>query len=352
MDTRQKKRQAAPTGKRRAARPGTTTEQRKASQAPRKKPVQTQRKAAAPAKRKPVQRAPRSTPPQPERRPTPDVVYTPAKPFNRNRLLLQLTTVVAVVLALTFGISIFFKVETVTVSGAEKYSAWTVKEASGIQVGDNLLTFGKAKASGKITAALPYVESVRIGIKLPDTVNIEIKELDVAYAIKDGADSWWLMTAEGRIVEKVDNGTAGEYTKIIGVQLQDPASGQQALALENQQMPDPTAESTEETVITVPVTVKASDRLTAALSILQYLEDEEVFGNVVSVDVTDLGNIELWYGQQYQVILGDTSQLSYKISLMNGAINGEKGLKEYDSGILDITFTTSQGEVVIYEPFD
>lgn len=360
MDTKQRKPQSRSSGKKttkkvpgktaavgkKPVRPAAATKTRGHAAAEQKKTAVPQRKPAP--RRRPVTQAK----PAPQPKPTPDVVYTPAKPFNRNRLLLRLTTVVAVVLALTFGISIFFKVDTVTVSGNRKYSAWTVKEASGIQQGDNLLTFGKAKASGRITAALPYVESVRIGIKLPDTVNIEIKELDVAYAIQDGTENWWLMTAEGRVVEKVEAGIASEYTQVLGVMLQTPVSGQPAAALEPQQQSDPTDESTEETVVTVPVTVTAADRLTAALSILQYLEEEELFDNVVSVDVNSLGNIQLWYGQQYHVMLGDASQLSYKISLMNGAINGENGLKEYDSGILDITFTTSQGEVVIYEPFD
>ena len=37
------------------------------------------------------------------------IQYTPAKPFNRTRFLLHLATVVAVVLAVLLGMSIFFK---------------------------------------------------------------------------------------------------------------------------------------------------------------------------------------------------------------------------------------------------
>ena len=51
------------------------------------------------------------------------IQYTPAKPFNRNRFLLRLATVAAVVLALVMGMSIFFKVNQVYVSGAEKDKA-------------------------------------------------------------------------------------------------------------------------------------------------------------------------------------------------------------------------------------
>ncbi len=316
MDTRKTKRPSAQTG-----RTGAST-------ATRKKPVAAKK--------------PSST--KTARRPAPEVVYTPAKPFNRNRLLLRLATVVAVVFALTFGISIFFKVENVNLAGTEKYDAWTVMEASGIRQGDNLLTFGKAKACGKITAALPYVESVRIGIKLPDTVNIEIKELDVVYSICDSAGAWWLMTAEGRMVEQVDGATAGEYTKILGVTLDSPSTGDQAVAQEAQ--PDPTAE-TGETVISA---VRGSDRLAAALDILVHLEANGIIGDAASVDVSDLGSMELWYGQRYQVMLGDTTQLGYKIRCMDAAINGDSGLKEYDSGVLDITFTIKEDQV-IYEPF-
>ncbi len=339
MDTKQKTRQGATKKSASAAtkRPQSRKTAPAQAQARKQRTTAQQRKKTRPVA---AQTAPR-----------PDVVYTPATPFNRNRLLLQLATVVAVVLAMTFGMSIFFKVENVTVSGAEKYDAWTVMQASGIQKGDNLLSFGKAKACGRITTALPYVESVRIGIKLPDTVNIEISELDVVYAAKDGADNWWLITSEGKVIEQVDSATAGEYTAVVGVQLDAPSVGATALALEPQPETDPTAETTEAPLFTVPVTVTAKDRLNTALTILQCLEDNSIIGAAASVNVTDLGNIELWYGQQYQVMLGDNTDLTYKIRCMNSAINGENGLKEYDSGILDISFRLKEDQIV-YKSFD
>lgn len=275
-------------------------------------------------------------------RPTPEVVYTPPKPFSRNRLLLHLATIVAVVIAVIFGMSIFFKVENVVVSGTRTYSAWAVREASGIQQGDNLLTFSKPKASGLIRAALPYVKSVRIGIKLPDTVNIEIVETDVVYSVRDGGGYWWLMTSEGRVVEQVDSAKAGEYTTALGVQLANPAVNQDAVAVE--QAPAETDPSTGETV---PVTVRGSQRLEAVLSILQYLEQNGIIGQAASVDVSDLGRIKLWYGQQYEVILGDNTQLSYKISCLKSAVDQ---MDEYQNGVLDISFTTWPDQVG-YTPF-
>ena len=284
---------------------------------------------------------------QRKKKPTPDVVYIPAKPFNRNRLLLSLAITLAVVLALSFSISIFFSVEVVTVSGAEKYDAWTVKEASGIQYGDNLLSFGKAKAVGKIKLALPYVNTVRIGIKLPDTVNIEITEWDVLYSIRDEANRWWLLNSEGKIVDNVDSATAGEYTTILGVALQNPMEGQPAKALETSNATD----SEGETLMSV---VRASDKLSTALTIISCLEDNGIIGEVASVDVSDLGNLELWYGQRFQVRLGDSMDINYKIKCLKSVVKGndeKNSLKEYDSGILDISFTIKENQV-IYDPFD
>ena len=139
---------------------------------------------------------------------TPAVIYTDPKPFNRIRLLQQLLLVAAVVVAFVLALSVFFKVETITVSGADTYSPWAIREASGIVEGEGLLTFSRARASAQIRAKLSYVDKVRIGIKLPDTVIIYIEEIDVAYAIQDQDGIWWLMTSEGRIVEQSDSASA------------------------------------------------------------------------------------------------------------------------------------------------
>ena len=81
-------------------------------------------------------------------------VYTPPKAFNRRRLWLQLATVFAIVLALVFGMAIFFKVETVKVAGVDKYTEYQIREASGIQDGDNMLSLSKSTISSRIMQSL------------------------------------------------------------------------------------------------------------------------------------------------------------------------------------------------------
>lgn len=265
-----------------------------------------------------------------------DVVYLPAQRFSRNRLILQLVTVAAVVIALLLGISVFFKVETIMVSGNVKYTAWDVSNASGIKEGENLLTFGIPQAVARIQAALPYVEDVRIGIKLPNTVNIEIVESEVVYSVKASDDTWWLVSSAGKVVEKVPDGGQKGYTEILGVALDSPVAGEQVVAFES------TGTQTDAEGNPIPVTVTQAQRLTTALDITDYLERNGIIGKATSIDVSDLGSIELWYGQQYQVELGDDSQLLYKISCLKSALDK---MEPYQSGILDISFTTWPDQV-------
>lgn len=275
------------------------------------------------------------------KQPTPAVIYTQPAAFNRNRLLIQLFTVTAVVVALVLGLSVFFKVETITVSGAQVYTEWAIKEASGISEGDNLLTFSHARSAALIKANLPYVDTVRFGINLPDTVNIIVEEDDVVYAIQDQNGTWWLMNSDGRVVEMGNNSKASGHTQILGVTLDNPVPDEKGIATES--VPTETDANGE----LLPVTLTGAQKLNVVLQILKALEENGIVGEIASVDVNRLEDIILWYGSRYQVNLGDTSRLEYKIACMNDVI---LQMSEWQSGILDISFNIWTGQVG-YTPF-
>lgn len=294
--------------------------------APRRKPPQASstNKATAP-RRKIVKEEPR---------PLQDVVYIPPKPFMRNRLLLRLATVAAIVLALVLAMAVFFRVEHVHVSGMDQYTAWDISEASGIEKGESLFSLGLPGAAAKIKA-LPYVKDVRIGIKLPNMVMIEITEVRVTYAVKAQNDDWWLVDSGGRVIEKVAENVQDEYTKILGVHILNPKAGQQSVAHETAK-PEVDADGN-----TIPVTVTAAQQLTTALSIADQLEANGVIGQAASIDVNDMGNLQVWYGEQYQIKLGDESQLAHKINLAKGAIDS-LSQESHNSGVLDVSFTVDK----------
>lgn len=278
--------------------------------------------------------------PEPEKNPPrheeETVVYTPAKPFHRKKLMLQLLTVVAVAVAACVGLSIFFKVDTVSVSGMEKYSYETVTEAADIREGDSLLFFSRAEVSSKILQKLPYVKSVRIGITLPGTVNIVIEEVEVVYSIRDVVGNWWLISSAGMVLEKTDGATATSCMTVEGVMLTNPIPGEQAVAAESTGNGD------------APVTVLGVDRLNAALAVMQAMEKNEIFSQFSTVDVTNIHDLRLWYGTDYQFKLGQTTDLNLKLAYVKGAL--AEILADYPAGTLDVSNPTDSGKMP-FQPF-
>ena len=325
---------------------------RRVTSASRKKTAAKRPRPSAPAaaEKKAPQRRRTIRPP---RKNMPAMIYTKPTTFNLHRLLIRLLSVTAVVLALTMGLSVFFKIEVITVSGAETYSEYRVREASGIQEGDGLLTFSRARAAARIRAELPYADRVRFGIKLPNTVIIDIEELEVVYAVQSTDGLWWFITSEGRVVEQTDKGTASTYTQIVGVELQSPEKNEMAVAAADpadlrtisQESTDPTA--TEDPLV-IPVTVTNAERLAAALRILKALEANDIVGEVATVDVENLTDIMLDYGGRYDVELGGTNDLEYKIDCMCDVI---AQMSDYEMGTLDVSFNMWQDKVE-FKPAD
>lgn len=284
----------------------------------------------------------RSSSQQTQKKVSPEVIYLPPKPMARSRFFLQLATVVAVVLALIFSLTLFFEVREVLVNGTAKYTPYEIWQASGIAMksettsGDGLLTFNRAQAAAKIKKQLPYVDTVRFDIRLPGTVIIDIVEVEVAYSVEASDGSWWLISSAGKVVERAQDGEHRKHTQITGVRLLNPALGEIAHAYQ----PEPEGDT--------PVVTSEAKRLTTALDIATYLEGRGIIGKVVSLDVSNLGDIQMWYGQQYLVKFGDDSQLSYKVEMLDRTI---ASLQSYQSGILDISFTVF-GDQVGFSKFE
>ncbi len=272
-------------------------------------------------------------------RPQPEVTYVPPVPVNRRKLVIRLVTALAAALAIFLGCTVFFRVKDVVVTGNERYAAWTVREASGIEQGSGLLTFGKTKTAAKVMQQLRYVKSVRIGITLPDTVNIHIEELEVLYGVQDTEDGWWMLSADGRVVEQANETKARQTTVLKGFRILEPKIGEQA------EVSVPVEDAAD-----VPVLVTDRERLEAALTVAAHLERCEILGEAASVDSTDPGRLCLWYGDDYQVMLGDPDRMDEKIMMMRSVIEQHKQSGGYQSGVLDITLTTDS-DSVIYTPF-
>jgi cell division septal protein FtsQ len=216
-------------------------------------------------------------------------------------------------------------------------------EASGISVGDSLLSISDARIAGKIRLALPYVKEVRVGIKLPGTVNIQIEELEMTYAIQANDSTWWLIAADGRVIEQIEPSAASGYTQILGLQADGPRADQKVQAAEDRKEPAESEQTTEadQSGITLPTVdqITGAEKLDVVLTILAELENNGVIGQIVYLDVSNLNNIVMEYGQRFDIVLGTSENLAYKIAYMAQAITQ---LPEYETGELDVSFKYSE----------
>ena len=247
----------------------------------------------------------------------------------------RLVTSVAVAVFIGLVLMAFLRVRNISVVGNSMYSREEIQEASGISEGSALLLVNKTTAASRIRAQLPYIDEVRVGIGLPDTVKIEVVELETTFAVAADDGSFWLINSGGRLIERITGKDAGDYLKIEGVRIESGETGDQAKAVEEPEAPAPEEETEEEEAEERPPEASAAERLDAALQIVRQLAEEDDIRSITSVDVSSIYDLQIWYGTRFQVKLGGTSELSYKLEYMVAAL---AQLDSYQSGVLDLTF--------------
>lgn len=118
-------------------------------------------------------------------------------------LLLALLAV-GIVLSLT----VFFKIETVNISGSGMYSTEEITAYCTIDEGDNLFLINKEKCAENLKQKLPYIYDVDIKTELPSTLNINITEATAAYRIKNDDESYTLLDDRFKVLDNASQETA------------------------------------------------------------------------------------------------------------------------------------------------
>lgn len=309
----------------------------------------------------------------------------------------RLLIMAAIVAAVIFGVAIFFKVNTVEVQGNAIYAAEEIRSASGIQKGDNLFTLNKEAAAGSIKASLPYVETVSIIRFLPDKIVIEVKESDATFAVTTDTNTTWLINSVGKALEQIsdsapdsaltaeptapdaevpveepveqpvekntDSENAGEDEAQQPSENPDAASGEQtqqpsdtadtagrdtaaeasaadnsAIQADGKRIPRILGVTVNSPTVGSVVTATNPASLNAALAVIAELDGTGLLDHIVSINTEKEYDIVLQYDGRYEIRLGGTEELSYKIDYLTVILSK---LSDFQAGVIDLTFSDS-----------
>lgn len=220
--------------------------------------------------------------------------------------------------ALVVGATVFFRVQTIAVSGAQRYTDQQVIEASGAVLGSNLFALNKFDMAAQIRRQLPYVEGVNIRRGLPDTLHIAVTET-IAAAVVDSADGRWLISRSGKMLEQA--GADANAMVITGLNAVQPEAGAMMRVQESD-----------------------STRQDSMLAVLQSLHSCGLLGEVTSMDLRSPAYVMLQLGERFTVKLPASGDFDYLLGAMNATI--EK-LEPYERGVLDLT---AKDYTVVFSP--
>ena len=211
---------------------------------------------------------------------------------------------------LVFGISIFFRVSNIDVSGAVTYTDEEIIEASGIAEGDNLFFINRFTAISKIFSKLPYIEEVAVIRSLPNKLTIQVSEgTALAFIVAD--DRYWIMDRGCKLLSQISAAEAGEFIKITGISIFEPKEG--------------------EIIKTDPADMPKVEFLS---SVLREIAANDMNRDVSEIDMSNISNPAFEYLGRFTVRMGKNENIEYKFGMPLNAISR---LASGDAGILDLS---------------
>lgn len=215
---------------------------------------------------------------------------------------------VGVILALT----LFFNINKIVISGDKVYSDKEIVDASGVNMGDNLIFLSKTALNEEISSELAYVGSVKIKRRLPSTLEIIVTKTDAYMAV--ASDGYYiLLDRNGKVLEK-DLETVGENIVLANLGEISSIKVGETIVLKEEK-----------------VFAKLNDVLT---------ECENVgITETTTIDLSDIYNIKLVYQGRITLELGETDKdnLNSKLALGKAAIERQDEENNLYRGTINLT---------------
>lgn len=222
--------------------------------------------------------------------------------------MISLLCLVLICAAILAAVTVFFKVKKVIVSGESRYSAEEVLEAAGIAEGENLFFLNKVAITNRIFRDRPYLDTVSIRRRFPDTVEIILQDC-VPSAAVSFQNRYWLVDKKGKILEEISQEQAAGHCLVTGLELEEPQLGEY-------------------------LDFSRPEQGKALSTILNTAENSGILKEIMGIHMEKLFEIKLQYTERFVVELGTVEDLEKKISFLNQVV---ERLGSTDTGVIDLT---------------
>lgn len=220
-----------------------------------------------------------------------------------------LLALVVMCVGLVLVFSLFFKINTITISGDKVYSDKTVTEKSGIETGENLFKVNEEKLSQKLSKDLPYIKSVTVERKLPDTVIIKIEASKEVAAITT-EKGFVLLDETGKVLDKDASILKENVAVINNVKLKEYIEGEKVVL---------TDEKKTDALIKLFEAIKNAD--------MQLLTE---------IDLKNINDIKIKYDDRITFAVGSLTNIETKLARGMAALEKENEINAYSEGTLDL----------------
>lgn len=188
-----------------------------------------------------------------------------------------------------------FAIKKIDVEGNENVKTQQIVAASGIQVNKNLFSANLGSAKKKIMQ-VPYVESVKIKRKLPDTIKIEIKEGRVGAYLKWNK-KYVGINESGQILCVADKVSATAKAPVVkGITV------------------------TEECAVGKKIAVKQTNRLEILMKFMKTFREKGMTEDITLFDITQTEYISIKHRDKLKIEFGSTANYEHKFSFIDALL--------------------------------
>lgn len=214
--------------------------------------------------------------------------------------LIKWTTLIAVIIGggIYFLLSPYFNIKSIVTTGNEKITSEELISLSGIQLEENMFKISSHKVEENIKTN-SYIDSIHMKRKLPDTIQIQVKERKAAYMLLIG-NAYMYLNTQGYLLE---------------------------ISKEALKLPIITGYVTPEEQIQEGNRLCAEDleRLNAVIQIMNSANSNEIGDKITKINIEDKQNYILELKSEKKTVhLGDISNLSTKMLYVKTVMEKEK----------------------------